>query len=78
MADTWFRGRLNEYDCIGLAANFDKWWPGLVDCTITNSNGERYLWFNLTTPSHAGESQYMGWVNINLSTGDIEFGEPAA
>jgi len=78
MADTWFRGRLDTYDRKGLAENFDAWYPGLADYTVTNSHGERYLWFSLATPSHAGESQYLGWVNINLTTGEIEFGEPAA
>jgi hypothetical protein len=75
MADTWFRGRVRSTYRYGLSKKFDDFYPGLVDCTHTDSTGARYLWLNL---SKSKDNEYVGWVNINLHTGEIEFGEPAA
>lgn len=79
MADTWFTGQLTSEDLSIFGSTFKEYWPGLADCVHTNSLGDRRLWFNLhkSTPI-SGSEEYVGWVNIDLDTGVIEFGEPAA
>ena len=79
MADTWFRGRIVQSDRYGLK-KIREYSPGLISCILTDSTGTEHLWFNLIGPPHAGadKDEYFGWVNINLHTGAIEFGEPAA
>lgn len=63
MAKTWFWARAKPQDV----------WTFRNHPTLTEPGDPEHMLFRLSKP---GDPHVVGWVIVNLNTGEIEFGEP--